>query len=81
MISPDHGPDAALTKRIFLGSWQCLAHESQIAAPGDYAAETIAGATPGVTLDDSFAIACNPGAIRAVRGQGYVLAAPVDVLE
>lgn len=40
-----------------------------LAAEVVHPAETIAGATPGVTLDDSFAIACNPGAIRAVRVQ------------
>jgi methionyl-tRNA formyltransferase len=32
-------------------------------------AETAPGAAPGVTLDDALAIACNPGAIRAVRVQ------------
>ncbi|MGH6633580.1 MAG: methionyl-tRNA formyltransferase, partial [Sphingopyxis sp.] len=32
-------------------------------------ADTVAGATPGVTLDDRLTIACNPGAIRAVRVQ------------
>lgn len=32
-------------------------------------ADTVAGATPGVTLDDALAIACNPGAIRATRVQ------------
>lgn len=32
-------------------------------------AETVAGATPGVTLDDALTIACNPGAIRATRVQ------------
>ena len=32
-------------------------------------AATIAGATPGMTLDDSLIIACNPGAIRALRVQ------------
>ncbi|HEY0595710.1 methionyl-tRNA formyltransferase [Sphingopyxis sp.] len=32
-------------------------------------AETVAGAAPGVTLDDSLTIACNPGAIRATRVQ------------
>jgi len=31
--------------------------------------ETVTGATPGVTLDDALTIACNPGAIRAVRVQ------------
>lgn len=32
-------------------------------------AETVAGAAPGVTLDDALTIACNPGAIRAMRVQ------------
>lgn len=32
-------------------------------------ADTVAGATPGVTLDDALTIACNPGAIRATRVQ------------
>lgn len=40
-----------------------------LAAEVVHPAETIAGATPGVTLDDSLAIACNPGAIRALRVQ------------
>jgi methionyl-tRNA formyltransferase len=31
--------------------------------------ETVAGAAPGVTLDDALTIACNPGAIRATRVQ------------
>ena len=30
---------------------------------------TVAGAAPGVTLDDALTIACNPGAIRAMRIQ------------
>jgi methionyl-tRNA formyltransferase len=32
-------------------------------------AETVAGAAPGVTLDDALTIACNPGAVRATRVQ------------
>ncbi len=32
-------------------------------------ADTVAGAKPGVTLDDALTIACNPGAIRATRVQ------------
>ena len=32
-------------------------------------AGTVAGAAPGVTLDDALTIACNPGAIRATRIQ------------
>jgi len=32
-------------------------------------AGTVAGAAPGVTLDDALTIACNPGAIRATRVQ------------
>lgn len=35
--------DQALTRAIFATSWQCLAHESQMLAAGDYVAETIAG--------------------------------------
>jgi methionyl-tRNA formyltransferase len=31
--------------------------------------DTVAGAAPGVTLDDALTIACNPGAIRATRVQ------------
>lgn len=31
--------------------------------------ETVAGAPPGVTLDDALSIACNPGAVRAARVQ------------
>ena len=40
-----------------------------LAAEVVHPAATIAGATPGVTLDDSLTIACNPGAIRALRVQ------------
>ncbi len=32
-------------------------------------ADTVAGATPGVTLDDMLCIACNPGAVRVTRIQ------------
>ena len=38
---------------------------AEVVHPG----ETVAGATPGVTLDDALTIACNPGAIRATRVQ------------
>lgn len=38
---------------------------AQVAHPAD----TVAGAAPGVTLDDALTIACNPGAIRATRVQ------------
>jgi methionyl-tRNA formyltransferase len=38
---------------------------AEVAHPGD----TVAGATPGITLDDALTIACNPGAIRATRVQ------------
>ncbi len=38
---------------------------AEVVHPG----ETVAGATPGTTLDDALTIACNPGAIRAVRVQ------------
>lgn len=40
-----------------------------LAAEIVHPAETIAGAAPGVTLDDALTIACNPGAIRATRVQ------------
>lgn len=40
-----------------------------LAAEIVHPSETVAGAVPGVTLDDAFAIACNPGAIRATRIQ------------
>ena len=40
-----------------------------LAADVLHPAEAIAGASPGVTLDDALAIACNPGAIRATRVQ------------
>ena len=40
-----------------------------LAAEVAHPAETVAGATPGVTLDDALTIACNPGAIRAARVQ------------
>ncbi|WP_283419041.1 methionyl-tRNA formyltransferase [Sphingopyxis sp. Geo48] len=38
---------------------------AEVVHPG----ETVAGAAPGVTLDDALTIACNPGAIRAARVQ------------
>jgi len=40
-----------------------------LAAEVVHPADTIAGATPGVTLDDALTVACNPGAIRALRVQ------------
>jgi methionyl-tRNA formyltransferase len=40
-----------------------------LAAEVVHPAETVAGAAPGVTLDDALTIACNPGAIRATRVQ------------
>ncbi|HWT43153.1 MAG TPA: methionyl-tRNA formyltransferase [Sphingopyxis sp.] len=40
-----------------------------LAADVVHPSDTVAGAAPGVTLDDSLAIACNPGAIRATRVQ------------
>ena len=40
-----------------------------LAAEVVHPADTIAGAAPGVTLDDALTIACNPGAIRATRVQ------------
>ncbi|PZQ22784.1 MAG: methionyl-tRNA formyltransferase [Sphingopyxis macrogoltabida] len=40
-----------------------------LAAEVLHPADTVAGAPPGVTLDDALTIACNPGAIRATRVQ------------
>jgi methionyl-tRNA formyltransferase len=40
-----------------------------LAAEVVHPADTVVGATPGVTLDDTLTIACNPGAIRAARVQ------------
>lgn len=40
-----------------------------LAAETVHPSETVAGAAPGVTLDDALTIACNPGAIRAMRIQ------------
>ncbi len=40
-----------------------------LAAEIVHPADTVAGATPGATLDDRLSIACNPGAIRAMRVQ------------
>ncbi|RYD42118.1 MAG: methionyl-tRNA formyltransferase [Sphingomonadales bacterium] len=40
-----------------------------LAAEVVHPSDTVAGALPGVTLDDGLAIACNPGAIRATRVQ------------
>lgn len=40
-----------------------------LAADVVHPAKTVAGAAPGVTLDDALTIACNPGAIRATRVQ------------
>ncbi|KQZ60722.1 methionyl-tRNA formyltransferase [Sphingopyxis sp. Root1497] len=40
-----------------------------LAAEVVHPTNSIAGATPGVTLDDALTIACNPGAIRATRVQ------------
>lgn len=40
-----------------------------LAAEVVHPADTIPGATPGVTLDEALTIACNPGAIRATRVQ------------
>lgn len=40
-----------------------------LAAEVVHPADTVAGAAPGVTLDDALTIACNPGAIRATRIQ------------
>ena len=40
-----------------------------LAAEVVHPADTVAGAAPGVTLDDALTIACNPGAIRVGRVQ------------
>jgi methionyl-tRNA formyltransferase len=40
-----------------------------LAAEVVHPAETVAGAAPGIALDDALTIACNPGAIRATRVQ------------
>ena len=40
-----------------------------LAADVVHPADTVAGAAPGVTLDDALTIACNPGAVRATRVQ------------
>jgi methionyl-tRNA formyltransferase len=40
-----------------------------LAAEVVHPADTVAGAVPGTTLDDRLTIACNPGAIRAMRVQ------------
>ncbi len=40
-----------------------------LAAEVVHPADTASGAAPGATLDDALTIACNPGAIRAVRVQ------------
>lgn len=40
-----------------------------LAAEVVHPADTVSGAAPSVTLDDALTIACNPGAIRALRVQ------------
>ena len=40
-----------------------------LAAEVVHPADTIPGATPGITLDEALTVACNPGAIRATRVQ------------
>lgn len=40
-----------------------------LAAKVVHPADTVAGAAPGIALDDALTIACNPGAIRATRVQ------------
>lgn len=40
-----------------------------LAAEVAHPADTVAGAAPGVTIDDALTVACNPGAIRATRVQ------------
>ena len=40
-----------------------------LSAEALHPSETVAGAAPGVTLDDMLTIACNPGAVRATRVQ------------
>lgn len=53
-----------------------------LAAEVVHPAETLPGAAPGVTLDDALTIACNPGAIRAIRVQraGKPAMAAADLL-
>lgn len=48
-----------------LESERCKILAAEVVHPAD----TVAGAVPGVTLDDVLTIACNPGAIRATRVQ------------
>ncbi len=52
--------ETALTREIFGRSWQCLAHESQMPAGGDYVADTIAGIPV-------FAVRGDDGVVRAFR--------------
>src|SRR3546814_8851936 len=40
-----------------------------LAATALHPADTVAGAAPGITLDNALTIACNPGAISVVRAQ------------
>ncbi|MBO9696106.1 MAG: methionyl-tRNA formyltransferase [Sphingopyxis sp.] len=44
---------------------RCKVLTAEVVHPAD----TVAGAVPGATLDDVLTIACNPGAIRAMRVQ------------
>ena len=48
-----------------LASERCKILAAEVMHPAD----TIPGAAPGVTIDDALTIACNPGAIRAIRVQ------------
>lgn len=50
----------AATAAVFAASWQCLAHVSQFAQPGDYVAETVAGRP-------LIAVRGEDGSIRAFR--------------
>ncbi len=50
----------AATAAVFAANWQCLAHVSQFARPGDYVAETVAGRPLIAVLGED-------GTIRAFR--------------
>lgn len=53
------------------GAWFALDGDRYRLLAADVVAphDTVAGATPGVTLDDALTVACNPGAVRITRIQ------------